>query len=240
MSATVDPWFFSRVGDGESRVQVSPGWLLVAIFIIGVNLAAIRVALVPKREWIPGTRAGVRSILVRQMYDGSVVKYYIPSPTGGLGQPVVVRPPSAIGLWRVWWPVAASVGISVIILGIARIVTGRRPAKAMRRPRAKTIEVMLVIGLISFGFWLIRFDPIWMISGSLVLLLMLLAAYRRAALGREIEITGRRATALSLAAIAGYSIAVLLALAWITCILFWDSFQSVAPEPGTFTGGDAQ
>jgi hypothetical protein len=134
-----------------------------------------------------------------------------------------------LGSGGFWWPIAASVGISLIILGFARIVTGRRPAQAMRRPRAKTIQVMVVIGLISFGFWLIRFDPVWIISGALVLLLMLLAAYRRAALAREIEITGRRATSLSLAGIAGYSIAVLLALAWITCILFWDSFRISRP-----------
>ncbi len=212
----------------QSRVQVSPGWLLVAIFIIGVNLAAIRVALVPKWNWIPATGPGFVSRSLRQMYDGSEVTYIHPQP-GYRIQPIMVRPPSAIGLWRVWWPIAASVGISLIILGFARIVTGRRPAEVMRRPRANTLQVMVVIGLISFGFWLIRFDPVWIISGALVLLLMLLAAYRRAALGREIEITGRRATALSLAGIAGYSIAVLLALAWITCILFWDSFRISRP-----------
>jgi hypothetical protein len=44
-------------------------------------------------------------------------------------------------------------------------------------------------------------------------------------LSHELEIGGRRETALSIAGIAGYSIAVLLALGWIICILVWDSFR---------------
>jgi len=213
---------------GQFRVQLSPGWLVVAVMIIGVNLAGIRAALEPKWDWIPGTGAKGASIRFHYMYDGSVVKSIVPY-SGGRTVSFVSQPASAIGLWRVWWPVAASVGISLMILGVARIVTGRRSVQAMGRPRTRTIQVMVVIGLISFGLWLIRFDKSWIISGSLVLLLMLLAAYRRSFLAHEIESEGRRATALSIAGIAGYSIAVLLALAWVVSVLWWDSYRHGRP-----------
>ena len=88
---------------------------------------------------------------------------------------------------------------------------------------------MVLIGLISIGLWLIRFDLFWIVSGSLVLLLMLVAGYRRSFVAHEIESGGSRATALPIAGIAGYSIAVLLALAWIICILVWDSFRQGQP-----------
>ncbi len=214
---------------GQSRVQISPGWLVAAMLIIGVNLAGIRVALQPKWDSIPATgRPGSVNTTIRQMYDGSVVKYIHPQPGSRIG-PIVVSSASAIGLWRVWWPVAGSAGISLVILGVARIVTGRRPVQAIGRPRAKTIQVMVVIGLISIGLWLIRFDLFWIISGSLVLLLMLVAGYRRSFVAHEIESNGTRATAMSFAGIAGYSIAVLLALGWIVCILVWDSFRQGRP-----------
>jgi len=211
---------------GQFRVPLSPGWLVVAMVIIGVNLAGIRAALQPKWSLIGST--GNANITVRQMYDGSVVKYIHPL-SGVRSGPIMVRPASAIGLWRVWWPVAASVGISLMILGVARIRTGLRPVRAVRRPRTKTIQVMVVIGLISFGLWLIRFDISWIISGSLVLLLMLVAAYRRNLLAHKIETEGRSATALSIAGIAGYSVAVLLAMGWVISILVWDSFRHGRP-----------
>ncbi len=213
---------------GQSRVHVWLGWLLVAILIVGVNLAALRAALEPKWTWIPATAPGTSGTSIRQLPDGSVVKYIYP-PTGGRIGPVVVQPTSAIGLWQVWWPVAASVGISLLVLGVARIAMRRLAVQAMGRTRIKTIHVMLVIGLISFGLWLIRFDLTWIISGAIVLMLMLLAGYRRALLAQEIEIGGRRAAAMSVAGRAGYSIAMLLAFAWIISVLFWDSFRVGRP-----------
>ena len=115
---------------GQSRVQISPAWLVAAMLIIGVNLAAIRVALEPKWDWIPGTgRPGSVNTLLRQMYDGSVVKYIRP-PSGASSGPIVLRPASAIGLWRVWWPVAGSAGISLVILG----VRGSSPDGGLYKP----------------------------------------------------------------------------------------------------------
>jgi hypothetical protein len=97
----------------QFRVHLSPGWLLVAIVIIGVNLASVRMALQWKGDWIPGKTTTIR---LDYLHDGSVVKYIYHNP-GKSGPfldlrssgPVLVRPISALGLWRVWWPVAASV-----------------------------------------------------------------------------------------------------------------------------------
>ena len=44
---------------GQIRVQPRWGWLVVAMVIIGVNLAAVRVALQPKGDWIPGRPASI-------------------------------------------------------------------------------------------------------------------------------------------------------------------------------------
>ncbi len=212
----------------QSRVWVSLGWLLVAMLIVGVNLAGIRVALEPKWTWLPGAVRGAVGVSLCQLSDGSVVKYIHPWSGGRIG-PIVVQPTSLIGLWQVWWPVAASLGFSLLVLGVVRIVTRRRLLQGMRRTRVKTIHVMVVIGFISFGLWLSRFDLTWIISGAVVLLLMFLAGYRRASLAQEIEIGGRRAAAMSAAARAGYSIAMLLGLAWIMSVLVWDSFRFGRP-----------
>ena len=59
----------------QSRVRVTLAWLLVAMLIVGVNLAGIRVALEPKWTWVPG--AGGAIVYLRQLPDGSVVKYSI-------------------------------------------------------------------------------------------------------------------------------------------------------------------
>ena len=136
----------------------------------------------------------------------------------------MIQPASASGLWRVWWPVAAGVGISLIILGVAQIVAGERRERAMRRPQVTIIHGMVVIGVASFGLWLIRFDTSLIISGLSVLVLMLLAGYRRGFLAQEINSAAVSATPLSIAGIAGYSIAVLLAVAWVISILVWDSY----------------
>ena len=208
----------------RSRVRVSVGWLLVAMLILWVNLAAIRAALEPKWTWLPTPVPGSVATSLCQLSDGSVVKYVYPWHGGRIG-PIVVQAPSAIGLWQVWWPVAASVGFSLLVLGVARIVMRRLAVQATRRTQIKTIHVMLVIGLISFGLWLIRFDVTWIITGAIVLLLMLVGGYRRASLANEIEIGERRAAAMSIAGRAGYSIAMLVAFAWIISALFWDSFR---------------
>jgi hypothetical protein len=213
---------------GQRRVQPSPSWLALAIVLIGANLATIRTALAPRWDWTPGVRipgVGLANTAVRYNVDGSVWQYIFPFGTGARIGPIVVRRVSPPGLWRVWWPVVASAGLTLVILAAARIRTRLRPVPATGRHRARTIQVMDMIGLISFGLWLIRFDWSQIVAGSSVCALSLIAAYRRFSLVHEINIREGGEKALSIAGIAGYSVAILLASAWLISILWWDSYQ---------------
>jgi hypothetical protein len=87
------------------------------------------------------------------------------------------------------------------------------------------IQAMVLIGLISFWLWLVRFDVSLIVVGFTVLVLLLHAAYRRTVLVAETKGAQMGAPVLSRIGIAGYSIAVLLALAWVISILVWDSYQ---------------
>jgi hypothetical protein len=214
---------------GQFRVQISPLWLSTAIVVFGLNLAGVVAALEPKSSWIPGARGtGRPNILIRQMYDGSVVKYICPL-LGSRSGPFVIQPASALGLCQVWWPVAASISASLLILAISWLRSRRRIEKSLRRPRLTMLQSMVLVGLISFWLWLIRFDVSLIVVGFIVLALMLHAAYRRSKLVDETKAAIISAPTLSRLGIAGYSIAVLLALAWMISILVWDSYQGVRP-----------
>jgi hypothetical protein len=212
---------------GESRGQISPAWLVTAMAIFAVNLAGVLASMNRTSIWIPGGAPGA-NVSISQMYDGSVVKYVFPYSGGRIG-PIVIEPASPTGLWRVWWPLAVSVGGSLLILGVARISVRRRRGQTIRPPRMTMIQVMVLVGLTSFGLWLIRFNIFLIIAGFLVLGLLLHTVYRRNSLVDETRADGRNAPALSRIGIAGYSIAVLLALAWLISILVWDSYQRGRP-----------
>ena len=210
---------------GQFRVQISAMGPTTAIVVFGLNLAGVLAALQPKGSWIPAPPVPVSpTILIHQMYDGSVVQAFSPLSGGRIG-PIVVQPASALGLWRVWWPVTASVSVSVSIIGLAWVRSHGRPGKSLRHTCLTMIQSMILIGLISFWLWLIRFDAYLIVVGFIVLVLMLHSAYRRSKLVDENKAASISAPTLSRVGIAGYSIAVVLALAWIISILVWDSYQ---------------
>jgi hypothetical protein len=206
----------------ELRRQISRAWLMTAMAIFALNLAGILGSLNRWSDWIPGGAPGA-NVLVSQMYDGSVVKYVLPYSGGKIG-PIVLEPASPIGLWQVWWPLAVSIAGSLLILVVARTRRWRH-GKTIRPPRMTMIQVMVLIGLTSFGLWLIRFNQSLIIAGVLVLGLLLHTLHRRNALVEETSARGTNAPALSRIGIAGYSIAVLLAVAWVVSVLVWDSYQ---------------
>jgi hypothetical protein len=202
------------------RPRPSRGWLVLALILIGVNLAAIRAAILPHWDWRPGKGA---SISVEYRHDGSVAKYIHPYSGGKIG-PIELESPSALGLWRIWWPVATSAGASLLIPGIAWLSSRDRHGRAMRRPPMTMIHVMLIVGLASFGLWLIRFEVSLIISGLVVVVLTLLAAHRRSDLSEEATAETMFRPALSSVGIVGYSLAILLGLAWVVSILVWDAY----------------
>jgi len=174
--------------------------------------------------WTPGDHT---EFLVRNYQNsGNVVAFFRDNGTGAVLGPYLVRPASTTGWLTHLWPVIASLGISLIAVGIA-LVTRRRPDGAIRVPRLTMFQVMVAVGAISTWLWLARINLVLTVGGTLVLGLMLHSAYRRGSLAKEIRAEGATATGFGLtrAGFAGYSIAVLLALAWVIIIVVWDSYQ---------------
>jgi hypothetical protein len=87
------------------------------------------------------------------------------------------------------------------------------------------LRALVGIGTISIWLWLIRTNAFWTLCGTLVLALSLHAADRRSRLVDEIKTQGKTERTLALAGFLGYSIAVVLGVAWVISVLVWDSFQ---------------
>ncbi len=85
---------------------------------------------------------------------------------------------------------------------------------------------MVVIGAISTWLWLSRTEMFWILCGSLVLLFALVSDSRRNRLAEKIKIKGTSATIWMRLGIAGYWVAVILALSWIVCVIVWDSVRT--------------
>src|SRR5262249_26307973 len=125
---------------------------------------------------------------------------------------------------------AASVAITLAALAAAFTRAGRRYLAArvpIPRIRMTLFRGMVVIGASSACLWLLRFDIYLLLCGTFVFAIMLYAGFRRSYLSRTITANGVREAILSRAGLAGYAIAVFLALAWVTAIIFWDSYQQV-------------
>lgn len=156
--------------------------------------------------------------------DGSLVEY---TPDWGYFVRVV-EPPTVSGLIAAWWPAAASTGVGLVTVVFTLLPTcGPLLRKRIRipRPRMTLFRMMVVIGTVSAWLWLGRFDPYTRTAGTLIFALMLHAGFRRSFLAKETKAEAAAATRLSRAGIAGYSLVLLLALAWVVTILVWDSYQ---------------
>ncbi len=143
--------------------------------------------------------------------------------------PLYVFPSRTVsGFLAFWWPVVASIGVGLLMLMACLLPAGGRLLRTrIRIPRVRLtlFRLMVVIGTASAWLWLGRLDPYTRILGALVFGFMLHAGFRRSFLAKKAEATGVPDTVLSRAGIAGYSIVLLLALAWVISILVWDSYQ---------------
>ena len=91
----------------------------------------------------------------------------------------------------------------------------------MRLPRLKMQQALVLIAVASVWLWLEMIDWIVLAGGTIVLALMLVSLRNRGRVAGEIGAEVGRTRPLSVAGIIGYSIAVLLALAWVVCIWAW-------------------
>ncbi len=159
-------------------------------------------------------------------YDGSLIAYW--SPRAGRAFTNVIDPPTVSGLVAFWWPAGALIGVGLLTL-IAALMPTSGPLLRTRiripRVRLTLFRLMVVIGTVSAWLWLGRFDPYTIAAGTLIFGFMLHAGFRRSFLAKEANAEAMADSVLSRAGIVGYSLVLLLALAWVISILVWDSYQ---------------
>jgi len=153
-------------------------------------------------------------------------------PDGEVSRVQGVWPASALSAVPIWWLVAAGVGLGLFTLIVSTARARRRLSSArFKWPRFTMSRGMVVIAAISIWLWLSRTEMFWILCGSMVLVLALLADIRRSRLAQEIKTDGASATVWMRLVIAGYWVAVILALFWIVCILVWDSLRPSGSAP---------
>jgi hypothetical protein len=205
----------------RSRWQQSLGSILLVLLVV-----LFACGIVATITWIPLPRGDpsspYRSIHIEP--DGVLILR-----TQGPGGQVRVKQfpvSSALAAISLWWAVAA--GIALIIVTLVASRTGarrRRSSGPLKRPRFTMSRGMVVIGAVSIWLWLSRTEMYWILCGSLVLLLALVADIRRGRLVQEIQTECAPVAVWKRLAIAGYWVAVILALLWIVCVLVWDSLR---------------
>ncbi len=95
----------------------------------------------------------------------------------------------------------------------------------MRLPRLKMQQALILIASASVWLWLQRIDLVVLVCGTIVLSLMLVSLRNRERVAVEIKAEGGRPRSLSRAGIICYSIAILLAFAWVASIWIWQVFE---------------
>jgi hypothetical protein len=159
-------------------------------------------------------------------YNGSLVAYA--SPNHDPAWAIVLSPPTLFGLIACWSPVIALLGIGLLAPAFAMMPTLGKPLRwriPVPRVRLTIFRLMVVTGMVSTWLWLGRFDPYTRLIGTLVVGFMLHAGFRRSFLANRAKTDATHASALSRAGIAGYSLVLVLALAWVAAILVWDSYS---------------
>jgi hypothetical protein len=185
--------------------QVPLWWLLISILVV-MNAAA----LIAVFSWVSFS-AGSPGHPARYMYDGSVRAFR-----------GVIRPPSLLGALEVWWPVVVSGGVSLLVLAAGLVPAVQRlVAKPVRLPRMTIFRVMVIVGLVAFWLWLSGTNTYWILRGIPVLLLTLVAGYRRGRLTEEIKAEPAAASRWMRLGVTGYSVALLLGVFWVVCVLVW-------------------
>jgi hypothetical protein len=159
-------------------------------------------------------------------HDGSFVGHSFNLYTQ-INSVYVIQPPTVSGLVAFWWPLAASAGVAFwAIIAALLPERGRLLRRRVQIPnvRITLFRVMVVIGVVAACLWLRQLDHYTKAAGMLVFGVVLYAGFRRSFLTRQSTAERAPATVLSRAGIAGYAVAVVLALLWVICTLVWEAY----------------
>ena len=206
-----------------SRERPPLRWSWLAAVILALNAAAVGWVVWAKSRPSPVTGGGPSSSHYRYLeyFDGSLLEIHEDLVAGVIISMTVVRPPTAWGLAGLWGPLGASLALSLFV----RTGAGRRALRTLSRPRLTMLHGMVGVGAISVWLWLYRINWAILLCGVVVLVLMIHSAFRRTRLAKEIERGETGTSVLTRLGLVGYSIAALLALAWVVSVLVWDSYQ---------------
>jgi hypothetical protein len=122
--------------------------LMLLVALLAMNLATLLLAVLPRYRVVlgpivPGPPSHHTTRLQRP--DGSLWAFSRNALTGELVSSDMIEPPTPRGLIRVWWPLAASIAVSLVALPIAR--RSLVAALTVRRVAAVVALVGVVLGL---------------------------------------------------------------------------------------------
>ena len=135
-----------------SQLRSTTRWLILAAAIIGMDGAAIY-RVVTARSTLrggglsSGPYTALASYYIRA--DEALVVVVRNFATGKTTGPTVIRPPTARGLCRVWWPAFTGGFLTLLALAIASTRKGRRFVSAFPLPRMTTRRWMIAVALIG-------------------------------------------------------------------------------------------
>ncbi len=200
----------------------------VALWIMLLLLVALDVvALIANTTgvWVPTGDPASPHVLVHLLHDGNVVLYHC-DPEGGISRVQHVDVGSALRGLPVLWVIAGLGGLGLFAFVVSGTIARRgHLSTPLEQPRLTISRGMVVIGAVSVWLWLSRTEMFWILCGTLVLFLALVAESRRIRLMHEIKNSAAGATVWMRLAIAGYWVAVFLTVWWIVCVIVWDSLR---------------
>ena len=196
---------------------------LVLLVLVALDVGGIIAA--TRGIWFPtGNPASPYGSLHLESGGGVVLRRH--DPQGYTLRIQHLSPASALSALPIWWLVVPGVALGVFTLAVARALARRRLSSSrLEQPRFTISGGLVLIGAVSIWLWLTRTGMFWIHCGSLVLVLALLAHSRRNRLAKEIKSKGTSATVWMRLGVAGYSVAVILSLSWIVCIIVWDTLR---------------
>jgi hypothetical protein len=211
----------------KGRLSRLMRWCVLGLALLAMNATAVGWVVVSTSwTWRRLPIAWWRQVSIQINFNPrasiSSVDWCADGQTGRLVAVVIEQPGAPAELGRLWGPVAVSSVVTLMILAIAPTRAGRRLMRRMRMPRLTMLQGMAAIGAVSVLLWLGRVHVGVALIAALVLALMAHAAWRRGHLAKEISSEGTSASRLSRVGLAGYSLAALLAVAWLIAIFIWD------------------
>jgi hypothetical protein len=124
--------------------------MILAALILATDLAAVR-WVVKARSYLDAGVGGGPMTAIRSYhakYDGSKV-LLVSNRLTGVTITTVVRPPTRLGLCRVWWPAVASGLLTLLTLVIPLTRTGRWFVQAIPIPRMTTRRWLIAIAVMG-------------------------------------------------------------------------------------------